>query len=451
MEQNQLSLFDAQPEKSDHYFGKKRSWSAAKHRVMLRYIQSFCYTLGGSKKFQSPILNYVDGFAGEGVYKEGIGIQDFVSNSDFWKKHKSLFQNTDGSPLIALKCAQIFQEERRVNLRSFFVEKKPDYHQELIRNCSGFKKKVDFKIYPPQSFETAIDQIFIDLQKYPTLFFLDVFGVKGVPFKRIQDIARYLSQHKGEMFILFHNSSIARQAGFLTGKPEDSTGRSPNDAMMQNLTDFLGENSENDWKEKWLELRELSLETNSSTKLVNLFGEPVSIKTDKNSVNQEFERWALKYFKKSICESTEFNGVISFPIKEKYSDSRPKYHIVVASNHPEKAFGEFINDFVWQEEKILFSNGENQPIDSLQKEWDRISKKRASEAKPFIIKILSQQMNWISVGDLITKVILCSQDIGLVRRSDYRTAIIDLYNQQEILGKKLGKTGLTLNSLVKSK
>ncbi|MBD2693840.1 hypothetical protein [Anabaena catenula] len=118
MSVKQLSLFDDEPE----YFNRKRTWTAAKHRIMLRYIQAFCYNLGGSKPFQSKYLNYVDGFGGKGKYYEGIGIEDFIGKSDFWNRYKTDFLDTDGSPLIALKLVKIFEFEERVTLRCFFTE-----------------------------------------------------------------------------------------------------------------------------------------------------------------------------------------------------------------------------------------------------------------------------------------------------------------------------------------
>jgi len=131
-----FSLFPEEQNNQENYFTRKRSWSAAKHRIMLRYIQSYCYNLGGNKSYQSESLNYVDGFAGIGKYTEGIGIEDFVNNSKFWSsKYEHDFENTDGSPLIALKCAKLFREEKRVNLKCFFIESKPDFNKKLRENC----------------------------------------------------------------------------------------------------------------------------------------------------------------------------------------------------------------------------------------------------------------------------------------------------------------------------
>lgn len=84
----QLSLFNT-GDNSDDFFNKKRDWSASKHRVMLKYIQAFCYNLQSQSQVLN--LNYVDGFAGEGKYNSGVGIKDFVETSSFWKKHQEFF------------------------------------------------------------------------------------------------------------------------------------------------------------------------------------------------------------------------------------------------------------------------------------------------------------------------------------------------------------------------
>jgi hypothetical protein len=91
MEGDQLSLPLGNSNDSENYFTRKRSWSASKHRILLRYIQSYCYNLGGNGNYQSEHLNYVDGFAGIGKYTEGRGIEDFVNNSKFWSKYKHEF------------------------------------------------------------------------------------------------------------------------------------------------------------------------------------------------------------------------------------------------------------------------------------------------------------------------------------------------------------------------
>jgi three-Cys-motif partner protein len=423
----QLSLFPEEPDNKENYFTRKRSWSASKHRIMLRYIQSFCYNLGGDKSYQSKHLNYVDGFAGIGKYTEGIGIEDFVNNSKFWSnKYEHEFENTDGSPLIALKCAKLFKQENRVNLRCFFVESKPDFNKKLHENCETIGEGLSYKIYKPQTFEVAFPELMKDLENYPTLFFLDTFAVKGMTFDTICDIGNYVSQYKGELFLLFHNIQVARHAGQYKTTYANSKDQQTAESYIKNLSNLLGIDSDREWKPKWLQLKDKP---------------------------QEFERWALEYFKERMRKEGHFKGVTSFEIKETYNDIRPQYSIVVGSNHPKKAFGEFLNDFVWEEEKLLFFQDNHQGIQKfLDKEWEAEQKKRIARIKTQSIQILREiKPEWQSFEDVITHIILKLPDLGSLKRTQYYNDILgSLYQEGMLEIQKPGsKKPYTQNSLLK--
>lgn len=405
----QLSLFPEDPDNKENYFTRKRSWSASKHRIMLRFIQSFCFNLGGDKPYQSKHLNYVDGFAGMGKYTEGIGIDDFVNNSNFWlSKNEHELENTDGSPLIALKCAKLFRQEDRVNLRCFFIESKPNFNKMLHANCEAVAEGLSYKIYKPQTFEVAFPELMRDLENYPTLFFLDAFAVKGMNFDNISKIGNYVSQYKGEVFLLFHNIQVARHAGHYKTTYANSKEQQTAASYTENLTKLLGVNSDIDWKPKWLELKNDS---------------------------QEFERWALEYFKERMRTESGFKGVTSFEIKETYNDIRPQYSIVVGSNHPKKAFGEFLNDFVWEEEKLLFFQDNHKGIQKfLDKEWEAEQKKRIARIKTQSIQILREiKPEWQSFEDVITHIIFKLPDLGCLKRTQYYNDILGSLYQEGML------------------
>ena len=425
-----LNLFGEHPEETQNFFTKKRSWSASKHRIILKYIQSQCYSLGGKKSFQSQHINYIDGFAGEGKYDEGFGIEDFIEQSKFWKRYEIELLNTDGSPLIALKCAKIFNLEGRVNLRCFFAEADKSRHQKLMQNCRAVGERLEYKIYTCQKFENVLPEIMNDLQGYPSLFFVDTFGVKGLRFEQICLISDYLSQYKGELFLLFHNIQVARHAGQDTAKSEAARMNKASQTYSQNLTELLGVNSDKDWKPKWLELK---------------------------NKPQQFERWALKYFKQRIIRDSKFNGVASFEIKEKYNDTRPRYSIVACSNHPNKAFGEFLNEFFAEENRLLFYEEDKTGMfrNFLDQEWQRQNKQRKAEIKPRIIELIKKvNWRWMTLKDTITLVILQLDEIGFglgyLKRSDYRGIIVELFEEGIIETQvKDIKKGLTLKSLIR--
>ncbi len=425
-EQLELDLFGQNSENSKTFFTRKRPWSAAKHRILLRYIQAHCYNLGGDQPFQSKHMNYVDGFAGEGKYDEGMGIEDFIDNSQFWQRYENDFMDTDGSPLIALKCAKIFRLENRVNLRCFFTEEDKENNQKLRDNCNSIGQGLDYKIYDPQAFGIVISEVMNELNNYPTLFFLDAFGVKGVTFEQICSIATYLSQHKGEMFLLFHNRAVARNAGQYKTKYKNSQEEKTAKTYTQNLTQLLGYNSDADWKPKWLECKDQE---------------------------QKFERWALEYFKSRLQKESRFKGVASFEVKETYNDVRPQYHIVVGSNHPQKAFGEFLNEIFWKENELLFFEDDKSKTNHrfMEQAWKRESDERVMKIRPVIIDILHRKnQDWMPLKDVITMLILEIGNLGYLGRPKYREIMLELYKEKIIEARDLGAKGkLTLKNNVR--
>jgi three-Cys-motif partner protein len=419
--EEQLSLdFNNQNEQnSEDYFASKRDWSASKHRILLRYIQSFVYNLSNYNQ-----INYVDGFSGTGSYEKGIGIEDFVNNSKFWvSKYSHNFKNNDGSPLIALKCAKLFLQEKRANLRCFFVESDKKSHHELTLNCHHEDQENSYIIYEPKEFAELFEIIMNDLGKHPTLFFIDPFGVKGITFKQICTIGKYLKNYKGELFLLFHNRAVARHAGHFSKKIK------ADQKFIDNLVGFLGINSEEYLQQKWLELKQQA---------------------------QDFENWTLEYFKYKMLTEGGFKGVTSFPIKEEYNEKRPQYHIVVGSNFPQRVFGTLLNDSVFQETELLFKNSgktENAKI-FFEQQWQKEIRKRIESVTERVKEILRNQTDWISCEDVITKIILALPEIGYLKRTHYYQDILAAFYKEGILQTKNINTSpkkkeFTLKTLIK--
>jgi three-Cys-motif partner protein len=422
MSSEQLSLFSGLPEGEESFFARKRTWSASKHRLLLKYLQSFCYILGGGR-YPHRHLNYVDGFAGKGQYGGGIGIKNFTDGSTFWQRYNAEFEDTDGSPLIALKCSKIFHAEQRVTLNCFFAEKKKSHFDALRQNCEPFKAHVPFSIYGPGDFNKFLPDIIDGLNGFPTLFFLDTFGVKGVTLEDIKSINQYLAMSKGEMFLLFHNRAVARHARQVFAKTNSVSMQKATMTYAKNLTDLLGHGTDAIWQRKWQEVQ----------------GSP-----------QLFERWALDFFKQQVCSKTLTKGVSSFEIKREYSDNRPMYSIVVCSNMPEKSFGELLNDFVFSERKSLFFADSYSGIEKfLEHEWNKDVNFRSSNIVPWILESL-KGLPWMDLKDLITKIILDWDDLGYLSRSDYRKILIDLHHQGRLEARNLGSRGaVTSKSSVK--
>jgi hypothetical protein len=65
--------------------------------------------------------------------------------------------------LIALRCAKIFQDEDRVNLRCFFAEAGKKEYPKLVDNCASVGQGLEYKIYERQTFAKTLPQIMKDL------------------------------------------------------------------------------------------------------------------------------------------------------------------------------------------------------------------------------------------------------------------------------------------------
>lgn len=97
---------------TEEFFERKREWSRWKHRLLQRYLGQFSGIVGSAH----PTVYYVDGFAGEGRYKD---------------------PPEDGSPVIAAKiAAETVAKQRRFTLRCINIE--PDGYDELCTSTAAF-------------------------------------------------------------------------------------------------------------------------------------------------------------------------------------------------------------------------------------------------------------------------------------------------------------------------
>lgn len=334
--------------------------------------------------------------------------------------------DTDGSPLIALRWADIFKQEGRVNLRCFFTEMDTSSHSELEKNCKEINPKSEYYILPNGRFDERIDEIFQKLNDYPTIFFLDCFGVKGLTYEIIARIAKYLKVNKGELFLLFHNRSVARIAGQSTPNTIKERMIKAAASYTQNLTALLGPGSDAIWRPKWIELKDTP---------------------------QEFEKWACSYLMSRLCKDKLFHGVASYDIREQYHDARPMYSILVCTNFPEKVGGELLNDFFCEEDRLLFMQSDSQNPAFFEKQWNSSIETTKAQLRPKVIKILGDLCpRWYPLEKVITKTILCQDIFAKLKRTHHRHLLLELYKEGLLEPKELGKNGkVTLKSLIRFK
>jgi three-Cys-motif partner protein len=156
--------------------------TAAKHLLLKRYLDRWFPILG---RYHARI-NYIDGFAGPGVYEDG----------------------EPGSPVLAIQAAKEHVEKGTlsptVEINFGFVEADTDYETYLRSQLASLSHPSHFKVSVfPGEFAQVIGGILDKIQQEgsalaPTFAFVDPFGFAGIPFELMR---RILAHPKCEVFV----------------------------------------------------------------------------------------------------------------------------------------------------------------------------------------------------------------------------------------------------------
>lgn len=185
----------------DHEFfsGERRLTSKLKHLVLHRYVKEFAYHLGSVQ----PIVYYVDGFAGAGVYTSG--------------SHRE-----DGSPLLIARLAQELRTApRAIQLRCLNVEAERERFESLEAETDAFKPEIVEQNYH-STFVDALPNILERIGDAATFFFIDPFGTKDIPFADLLPV--FNRKHTTEVLITLQTAGIATKAGWFANEDSSKPG-----------------------------------------------------------------------------------------------------------------------------------------------------------------------------------------------------------------------------------
>ena len=164
--------------------------TAAKHEILRAYLSAWFPILGSA---HGRVI-FVDGFAGPGEYAGG----------------------EPGSPLVALEAASLHAHRLADReLMFLFIEEDADRHRHLDGLISAREAAGDI---PENFYYRTIHGSFADVvgrvvgslrrnQLAPAFVMIDPFGVKGIPYELIRDLASY---PRTELLISFMYEPIAR-------------------------------------------------------------------------------------------------------------------------------------------------------------------------------------------------------------------------------------------------
>lgn len=158
--------------------------TAKKHEILRRYFQAWLPILG---RYNSRLL-YIDAFAGPGEYTGG----------------------EDGSPVLILKAARDHALKLKARLLCLFVESEVDRYQHLIGVLDRLKTTlpgtIEFHALHGK-FTDYLAVIFAEVDRAPTLAFVDPFGYSQTPFTVVTRLLRY---PKSEVLVNFMYEEINR-------------------------------------------------------------------------------------------------------------------------------------------------------------------------------------------------------------------------------------------------
>ena len=161
--------------------------TAAKHKILEAYLNAWFPIINKI----SRTINYIDGFAGPGIYSKG----------------------EPGSPIIALNVANSHKTELIGKLHFVFIEERKDRVVNLDEEIKKLTLKPNYNVHVINGkFHEVVHEALGNLKKdgkilAPTFVFIDPFGFSGIPAKIIE---KFLSIPKVEVFINFAVDSINR-------------------------------------------------------------------------------------------------------------------------------------------------------------------------------------------------------------------------------------------------
>lgn len=254
------------------FFRKKRPWSKYKDLILDYYLEPY---LAKVARLRRPIL-VVDCFAGPGRFDDG----------------------QPGSPLIISRRLEDAQR-RSAEVLGFYVEKDCTLHAQLVKNTREIQVPARTRC---GDFREHIAEI-ADLARDHTVFiYLDPIKPSDLLFADMECVYRQL-QHGRSVEVLINFMS----KGFL---------RAARGLGSQILLDRSGQNTDERVR-RWDSVA-------GGTFWRDIVG-------DNQAPNiAKIEQLAKGYAKRL---NAHFEWVLSYPVRDKYEDTFPKYHLTFGSRH----------------------------------------------------------------------------------------------------------------------
>lgn len=167
---------------ADEFHKGRTDWARIKHHILGNYIRLYVGKVG----LYNPVIYYVDGFAGQGVYGD----------------------NQVGSAFIGADTAvNPIQKSRAGMLRCINVEEDADTFAELEANLAKHKASGLVENYHG-TFQQHLPAILQKIGTHPAFFFIDPFGSKGAEIETLKTIRT--NRDRSEILVRYDDTRVKR-------------------------------------------------------------------------------------------------------------------------------------------------------------------------------------------------------------------------------------------------
>ena len=275
------------------FFKRKRDWSKYKDLILDYYLGPYLQIV---KQIRKPIL-VVDCFAGPGRFDDG----------------------QSGSPLIIAKHLQKLHD-LHFPVTGYFIEEVTYLYNRLEGNVRDLTIPIETRL---GSFRDHVPEVARLSQTHTVFVYIDPFKPTDVIFNDLEPVYDQL-KHRASVEVLMNFMSV----GFLRGVHSFRDKVMPDGGLLEKHALVL----------KWNEIAG------------GVYWQQIAY-NDHLSSDEQADRLAHAY---SGMLKKWFNCVFPFPIREKYENKWPKYHLIFGSRHNKaaelmnramvKARREFVND-----------------------------------------------------------------------------------------------------------
>ena len=257
-----------------NFFKKKKSWSRYKDLILDYYLSPYLAKISHLKK---PIL-IVDCFAGPGKFEDG----------------------EIGSPLIISSHLNKYFE-KGVEVKGYFIEKNDDLFSKLESNIGN---NVFPTIVRKGSFQNYINELSEYAKTHTVFVYVDPIKPSQLSFEDLKSVYEQLEKSNQSIETLINFMSF----GFLRAI----------EGIKECIIDEKGVKAGHSGTLKWN-----SIAGGNYWQEILFCDKPPMKKVEflASGYTKELHRW--------------FRYVLDYPVREKYEDTLPKYHLIFGSRHPD--------------------------------------------------------------------------------------------------------------------